>query len=272
MLIPVIILAGCTKEEWNLTEEETPQSTVIEGSIISSNGAPIAEVEIAVDYHENKWLQYSKTRHKAVTKTDKNGKYRLYFTVKDDEISTEQDKEVGIDKSYSMDFDLKNLDRQNYILPQDMLVTITSIEPPIGELTSGTQNKITYWASSFERSKTYTENLYIPQKRYVKVTLSGFIPQQQGGLYDHFGVSVAFPYGGENTTGYQFPGSRYGYGRIEDLFTLYDKDQQTFDVPCAINENNIIKLRRRKNSVYSTEEEHKIFVTKDSPQSLTYQY
>lgn len=77
-----------------------------------------------------------------------------------------------------------------------MAVTITSVEPTTAKLTDGVQTEIRYGSYSLERSKTYTENLYIPQKRYIQVTLKGFVPQQQEGYYDHFEVDVAFPDGG----------------------------------------------------------------------------
>lgn len=123
------------------------------------------------------------------------------------------------------------------------------------------------FSMSFERSETYTENLYIPQKRYIRVTLKGFIPRQG----DYFEVESGFPYGW-STNRYVFPNTNYHYGKVGDhLFTLYDAKERTYQVPCALNENNTITLIRKKNGTFTTEE-HQLFVTKDTPESLTFEY
>ncbi|MDR2968654.1 MAG: DUF4198 domain-containing protein [Tannerellaceae bacterium] len=79
LFLCTISLASCQKEEWDIEKIETKESTVLEGMVITSDGMPLANVEVKVDYSEDKWLAYNKTRHKAETKTDKNGKYRLFF-------------------------------------------------------------------------------------------------------------------------------------------------------------------------------------------------
>lgn len=268
LFLCIVSLSSCQKEEWDIEPGETEQSTVVEGTVITSNGIPLADVEVKVDYSESKWLAYGKTLHKAETKTDKDGKYRLFFLVKDDELETEKDREAGVSKSYSLIFDMKSLDTKNFIIPSDMMSTIISIDPPEAEPAKEVDTKINYFCSSFERKKTYTQNLYIPQKRYIKVTLKKFILQQG----DYFEVCSAFPYGGESVTDHLFPNTNYGYGRVENyLFALYDAKEQAYQVPCALNENNIITLIRKKNGIYTTEE-HQLFVTKDTPESLTFEY
>lgn len=262
-------LAGCVKEEWDSKEKKTKYSTVVEGTILSSNSMPLAGISVKVDYHESMGFHYSKTRHKAEAKTDKSGKYRLYFTIKDDEIETDKNKENGFFKSYSLIFDLKNLNPKEYILPGDMYPTVISVDPPIAKPTENTQPEIRY-GYSFERSKIYVENLYIPQKRYIQVTLKKFVPRKDL-LHDSFEISTAFPYGGESATENLFPGTKYGYRSVDNFFVLYAGEEQTFEVPFALNENNIIRLNRRKNGDYSTEE-HQVFVTEDSPKNLTYDY
>lgn len=270
--LSVISLTSCSKEEWDLDKKETESSTAVEGVVLSSNGTPLANINVKVDYIEEKWLMYGKTRHKAEARTDKSGKYRLHFSIQDDELETNKDKELGISKHYSLIFDLKNLNSAQYILPNDMSITITSVNPPVGELTGGVEPVIRYSSLSLERSKSYTQNLYIPQKRFIDVTLTGFIPQKLGDNYDSFRLNVAFPYGGDDYPAERlFPGSKYGYGRINYLFGLYAEQEHTFKIPVALNENNIITLERCKNGIYSTEE-HQLFINQDSPNNLVYQY
>lgn len=143
-------------------------------------------------------------------------------------------------------------------MPSDMMPIITSVDPSIAKPAEKVDTKIDYHYASFERKETYMQNLYTPQKRYVQVTLKGFIPQQG----DYLEVRSAFPYGGESVTSNLFPNTNYSYGRVENyLFALYDAEERTYQAPCALNENNILTLIPKKNGIPSTEE-HQLFVTK----------
>ena len=269
LFLLITSLAGCQKEEFDFDSEETDQSTVVEGVFITSEGLPIANVEVNVDYCESKWLAYSKTTHKATTKTDKNGKYRLFFSIKDNEVKTEKDKELGINKDYSLVFNLKQLNPDDYIIPNDLTSIITSVYPPIGSSKEGDEIETTInYYPDFERGTTYTMNHYIPQKRYVEITLSGFIPKQD----DFFEIRSSFAYGLEGVTNNLFQDTNYGSKTTGDyLFALYDAQERTYQIPCAVNANNIITLIRKKDGVYSTEE-HNIFISKDTPEKLNFEY
>ena len=70
---------GCDKEEWDFAAEETAESTVITGEVRSTNGEPLADVVVRVDYEEQRWLQLPNVRHKAEVKTDKKGVCRLHL-------------------------------------------------------------------------------------------------------------------------------------------------------------------------------------------------
>lgn len=41
-----ISLVSCVEEEWDLEEKETQHSTVVEGTILSSDGRPIPEIDV----------------------------------------------------------------------------------------------------------------------------------------------------------------------------------------------------------------------------------
>lgn len=264
----LISFAGCQKEEWDIDPGENEESTIVEGTIVSSGGIPLSNIEVKLDYNEDKWLAYAKVRHKGEVKTDKNGKYRLFFSVKDDEIRTEKDKELGINKDYSLIFDLKHLNGEEYIMPGEMESMILSVDPPIGKPVEPVKTALYRYISSLERKETYTLNLYIPQKRYIQVTLKGFVPQKG----DYFEVSNTFPYVWETLLGNEFPDSTYEYKTIGDYrFTLYNAPERTFQIPCALNENNKLEVMRKKNGIYTTEQ-HTFFVTADSPENLTFEY
>ena len=270
LILCTISVVSCLKKELDFEPEETEQSTIVEGTVITSGGLPIDGVKVKLDYREDMWLAYNKIRRKAETTTDKNGKYRLFFSIRDSEQETERDKVSGITKAYLLNFDMKHLDSKEYIMPSDMEKHIISINPPIAKLPDDITTDIEFYhtSSSFESAKTYMQNLYIPKKRYIQVTLTGFIPQQE----DYFDVRSEFPYGGEFYANRYFPNTNYGYGIVGDyLFVLHDAQERTYQVPFALNENNIITIIRKKDGV-SSREEHQLFVTKDTPESLTFEY
>lgn len=269
MLLPLAVmlsLNSCQKEETDFIEQETKESTVIEGTILTSGGVPLEGIPVKVDYEETRWPVYANTRHKAQTKTDKNGKYRLYFSIKNEE----QKEDPGVYKLFNLSYDLSSLKSGNYMLPADFTAVVTSVNPPRAE-PKRDEPAIVSTPLNLERSTTYTQNLYIPQKRLLKVTLKGFVPQQVNGSYDRFEVTSTFPYGMEETGYNAFPNTKYGRRTVGELFTIYDKSEQTFDVPVALNETNIITLIRKKNGNYYTEE-HSMFVTATTPESLTFDY
>ena len=75
-------------------------------------------------------------------------------------------------------------------------------------------------------------------------------------------VFSSFPYEGKSTD-HVFPGTNDSNGTVNDYtFALYDAEEKTFEIPFALNENNIITLLRKKNGVY-TMEEHSLFVTQE---------
>lgn len=266
----MVACAGCIRVETDF-EPETEKSTVIEGKIITSNGEPVAGVKVKMDYHENKWLAYSKTRHKAETTTDKEGRYRLFFSVKEDE-REKADNLPEINKTYSLKFGLGHLDPEKHILPGHMTSLILSVNPPAAVLSEPINATIEFHQrpSSFSQAQTYTWNLLVPRKRFIPVTLTGFVPQQG----DYFEVCSAFPYGRELPAESQtplFPGTNYGYGHIGNyLFVLHDTQEKTFQVPCAYGDN-LLMLIRRKNGVFSTEE-YPLSVSGETPDSLSFSF
>jgi len=257
-----INLVSCEKEEDDFLSKETENSTVISGTVHTKDGQPLSGVNIKMDYYESAWLQYSLVRHKAKAKTDKNGNYKLELYVRDDELQRNE----NIRKYFDLVVDMKNLDSKQYILPGEMISNVISVDPLVVKPATDTAPIISY-NISLERNKTYTQDFYIPQKRSVQITLKGFTPNQNNA---HFEVSSFFPWGGESDEEKMID-TKYNIGHSAmDMYVASSKEQ-TFEVPFALNENNIVRLTKRKNGIL-TSEDYKIFVTKDSPKSLTYEY
>lgn len=257
-----INLVSCEKEEDDFLSKDTENSTVISGTVHTKDELPLSGVNIKIDYYEGAWLQYSLLRHKAITKTDKNGNYKLEFYVRDDELQRDE----NLYKYFNIVVNMNNLDPKQYILPNDMTSIMISPDPPIAKPATNEAPIISYHFS-VERNKTYTQDFYIPQKRYVQITLKGFTPKQNNAYFE---VHSFFPWG-EESDEKQMIDSKYRTRQSGFDLNVASSEEQTFEVPFALNENNIVRLTKRKNGILDSED-HKIFVTKDSPKSLTYEY
>ena len=251
LLVPV--MAGCHDEEWD--NEGGIGDAVVEGVVKSSYGAPVKGVKLSIDYFKGDMLA-SVLRHKGEAVTDENGKYRITVNVHADE--------QGDDGHYSLNADLAALSPERYAMSSDFVAVSTpdSSLPKPHELTT----KLSYTLSGITPNKSQTKNLYIPQKRMVKVTLKGFTV----GEGNSFEVQNSFSYGLELPLGEGTDGGKYAKGTA-DYFCLRDKSEQTFDVPFAVGEENTVRVLRKVNGEYTSKEKI-IKVTESSPQSLTYEY
>lgn len=259
-------LAGCVKEEDDILKKDKEDQTVLQGKVVTSDGKPLSGIGMRMNYKKTVGIHYRLTRRKAVTQTDKSGDYTLKFYVEDDEREN-GDEDGGVYKYFQFIVDMSNLDSTQYILPRDMVSCIIAGDSLIGK-PADVAPKIVLTSGIPERNKTYTENFYIPKKRYVKVSLKGFTPQHPG---SHFEVASYFPWGGESDEADKMIDTPYGIGHSGSDMFVASSAEQTFEVPFALNENNIVRLIRLKDGV-ATKEEYLIYVTKNSPESLTYEY
>ena len=242
MLIAFFVLtalAGCSKEEDDFEEQPTENSIVIKGVATTSNGKPLANVIVKLDYEERS-LWYCEVRHKAETKTDNNGAYRLSFQLKDDELLNETDE--GSFRTFILSFDLTELSKDKYIMPEDFEWV--------------PEFKGIYEFEASDRGKTYEENIYIPEKRMMSITIDSDIPVRQN---DEYFVVNSINYGDhERKSGLRFP---------IDLYA----GERTVQIPCALNDSNRISLYCVKEGVGQSElvsAEQKMIVTSDEPQSV----
>lgn len=267
LCLSIVGLASCVKEEDDFLDGETENTTIVKGKIVTTDGEPLPNITVKVDYNEGKWLQYSKTRHKAEGQTDKNGIYKLEFYVKDDEMEKETDSESGVNRDFYLIVDMHSLDPKQYILPSDMS-SIFGADSPVAQPNPDVPPTIE--AAFFPapvRDTTYTENFYVPRKRYIKVTLKGFVPQQK----NNFSVCTYFPWGGESDREDKMIDTPYDIQHCAVDVYVATSAEQTFEVPFALNENNIIKVSKLKEGIYS-EEDIPVYVTKDTPAELVYEY
>lgn len=262
----IINLTSCEKEEDDFLKEGTENTTIVKGKIVTTDGQALPGITVKVDYHEGIGFHYSLLRHKAEVKTDKNGNYKLEFYIKDDEMEEEEDSPVS--KYFRLTVDMQQLDPKQYILPFDMVSVsgpdspVAHLDPTIPATTGGS------FDPAPQRDTTYTENFYIPRKRYIPVTLKGLDPQKET---NSFGVVTGFPWGGESDEANKLIDTPYSISFCAGNVYVATSAEQTLEVPFALNENNIIRIVKSKDGAYTTED-IPVYVTKDTPEKLVYEY
>lgn len=249
----VFCLVSCD-EESDLISGPTTSSTMISGVARSADGVALAGVKVSLDYKESAWLGQQTTRHKAEGMTDNEGNYRLYFELRDDELR-DNGNDASVARSFYLTFDLSSLPEDKYIMPKD-----------IKSDNNGQKLYFYYNNSHFERGKYYIHNLYVPRKRWIDVTV---VSDGKINANDKFVVSNLINYGGD-----ELPfNSYYRDGRVlmDYPITMTSDREQTFRVPCALNDSNMIYIGCMKGGVGSYDAVtpvKKVFVTESEPQSV----
>ena len=125
-------------------------------------------------------------------------------------------------------------------------------------------------STTFQISKRDTiieNNLYIPQKTFIKVNLKNFVSQQEG---DFFEVQTLYPFGGN--VGYNaFLDSPYDTG-----FSGYGNWQAknantTHTIFVAADEKNVVRIFKRKNGI-NTSKDSLFFIPRNNNIQLNYNY
>lgn len=244
---------SCTEED-DFIPEPTPTSTFIKGTAKTSNGEPLANVIVKLDYTETVWLGPQYTRHKAEGRTDKNGNYQIFFELKDDELK-QNDLSENVFRQFLLTFDVNNLPKDAYIMPTD-----------VNSNNESQQLFFSYGNTFFNKGKSYEHHLYIPQKRWMEVTV---VNNQPLGSKDKFAIRNWISYGGNHQ-----PNNSYFEGKLTFIdypIELTKEKVQTFRIPCAVNDSNRIALgcmEGGSGSYATISPIQKIYVTKSTPESL----
>lgn len=243
----LICFASCTKDEDETGDTCKADCTVITGKVVTTNNQPLQGMGFEVIYSRTGFL-YSHTIKKSKATSDRNGYYDMSFYLKDDEL----DKPDGYFTFLDIKVNTEKLDAKKYIVTQDMA--------------GGFSGKL-----DLKRDVVYDVNFYVPQKRYIPVTLKGFKPIQES---DRFEIQVMFPWGYEDDSESEKPlDTKYtlGYTKFNEFCAT--KEEQTFEnVPFALNEENYIQVIKIKNGVDVSNEDCKVNVSTGSPVSLTFEY
>ena len=251
LLVILVAFIGCGKEDDETERECTPGYTTISGHIVTSDNAPLKGIELQLKYVEARWLAGSHSWLKREATTDANGYYSMSFNIKDDEVET---YEAQYSSYFELGFDFSNLDPDQYFLSY-----------------YSADNDYSFSVSpSLKKDTTYTLSCYIPAKDYITVHLNNFKPVQE---QDCFEVETYFPWGvkteEKNDSG--ILNTEYGISSSGYDNFVAEEENQTFRVPVARNDTNIVRIIKIKNGVASPED-HKLFVPGNNTIELAYEF
>lgn len=252
LLSLLIVFAGCIKEEDESDARLTHGYTTISGQVITSGNMPLKGVALQVKYIETHYLASFRSWLKREATTDAKGIYSMSFNIKDGEVESYN----GQSNSYfQLSFDFNNLDPDKYFLPYN------------GD---GAGNSF-YVRPSLKQDTTYNISCYFPAKDYITVNLNNFKPVQAG---DHFEVQTFFPWGiksGQEDNSNKFMNTEYDISSSGfDNFVAKDENQ-TFRVPVARNDTNIVRIIKLKNGI-ATPKDYKLFIPENNNIELSYEY
>ena len=243
LVLPVLMLslASCHSEEDDFIDKPDPKSLIIKGVARTSEGQPLPDIEVKLDFREASLIA-TKVRHKAKTTTDKDGRYIMFFNLSDEEFKslTTSVGDAGVSYNLQLTLDLNKLDDKEYLLPSDD----SAVRDP-------KEKKLFYYAyrpqGELQLGKVYEENIFIPRKQLVNVRVesNGTINEK-----DKFAVRNRVKYGLES----QMPAQFDFEGGLVDFYrsvALKNTHSQLIQVTCAVAEGSKIVLYRIPEGEYN---------------------
>lgn len=161
----IFLLSSCKSDQDDFISKYCPGScTVIEGTLTTDNGTkPVPGVQLQVVWTKNGTLNIGGiTRKKAIARTDQNGKYKLSFLLRDDEIPGQ------------------GFDAGDFVVKADVATDTY--------LTCYDNNQLEHYPS-LARNTTYQLDYLLPQKAFVVVEASNL---SQLSNSDYFATRAAF--------------------------------------------------------------------------------
>ncbi|MEO1033700.1 MAG: hypothetical protein AAFX55_20110 [Bacteroidota bacterium] len=249
-LLVTLSFFGCSKIEIDDTNNIcNSDCTTLQGRFITLNNVGIQGVKVSLRYKiAGGPLGGGFTRLIVETETDENGNFYEQFYVKDDELGE------TVQGYFLIEYDDSNLDVANFILSDNQIGSTTQ---PLAQGIASINSRDTIIGNTY----------YLPKKTNIIVNLNNFVPIQDD---DYFEVRTLYPFG--PNIGYNdFLDSEYstgfsGYG----TFSASEINSQ-FSPFVAENEENVIRIARRKNGV-NTIEDFPIFIPSNNSIELNYNY
>lgn len=249
LLLLILTFYGCSKIDDDTDDVCNLNCTTLQGRFVTLNDVGVKGVKVFLKYRISRGpLGSSSTRLITETKTDDYGNFHKEFYIKDSELGD------TADGYFKIEYDDTNLDVNKYILSDNQIGNTTQ---PLGQAIYSISSRDTIIGNTY----------YLPKKSYIAVNLNNFVPIQDG---DYFEVRTRYPFGayiGNNDlldTEYSTGFSGWGTFQASELNTQLNPF-------VAENEQNIIRIARRKDGV-NTIEDFTVFIPSDNSIELTYEY
>lgn len=247
ILLLLISFYNCSKVDDDTNNVCSSDCSILQGRFVTLNNVGIEGVNVSLKY-EISGLGGSSTRFISETQTDENGNFYKEFYIKDSELGE------SVEGYFLIEYDDSNLDVSKYILSDNLI--------------GNTTQPLTQSIHSINTRDTIIGNTYyLPKKTHITINLNNFVPLQDG---DYFEVRTLYPFGphiGNNDfidteydTGFSGWGTFPANGLNSQLHPFV-----------AENEENIIRISRRKNGV-NTSEDFPIFIPSNNSIELSYDY
>ena len=245
-LLLILNLYGCSKTEDETSSVCTSDCTILQGNVITANNEPLSNVNITFEFKQGGGYLPTYTRLISDLISDENGGFYDEFYLKDREIDQSSPGNLIL-RVNENDLNLN----ENIITPDSVNIYLER------------------WFDIENRDTIIEQTYYFPKKAHVVVNLNNFVPIEEN---DRFELQAIFPYGLEN------PEPDEINEILETIYVptngkLYKATEinNPLNVIVAENENNIIRVFKTKNGVFTTED-IVININSNSPEEITLDY
>jgi hypothetical protein len=210
--------------------------TSVVGKIIRADNVGIPNVKVTFSFVQ--FAPYSYTRNIAETYTDENGNYEIIGFIKD--------RELGPQYSFRISTNIEEIENSledDFLKPSEL---IQQIAPQVNE---------TIISGITDRSTIEIVDFIVPFKSDLTVRLNNFLPIED---IDKFQFESTLEYGFREQF---FP---INYDRAVDL-----NDEFNFNTGIGLNK---VKIRKRKNGVFSTETQEVNITENPSNIAIDFEY
>ncbi|MEN1785709.1 MAG: hypothetical protein AAGF77_11290, partial [Bacteroidota bacterium] len=239
-----LLVYGCIEDDTNVGCDA--DCSTLKLSFFSNEDEPLQGVKVNLNYRISNAGLGGSIRRIIEVESDENGIVNESFFIENDELGP------AAKGFFTVDIDDAKLDVNRFIRTDNLV--------------GNSKSDIGFSIFSISQRDTIIEKDYFfPRKTFITVNLNNFFPLSDS---DNFEVRTLYPFGkriGENSLiDTEFSTGFSGY----DTFESRVKDT-TFRVYVAGNEQNIIRIFRRKNEVNSSED-FPMFIPLDNDIELSF--
>jgi hypothetical protein len=215
----------------------------------SNENEPLRGIRVNLSYRiSNAGFVGGSLRRIIEVESDENGLINEEFFIQEDELGS------SAEGFFSVDIDDSNLDVNRFITTDNQIgTTTTDLGFPIFSIN--------------QRDTIIERTYYFPRKTFITVNLNNFIPIDET---DNFEVQTLYPFGlrivNNSFLNTEFSTGSSGFGTFRA-----DGQNTSLQVFVAANEQNVIRIFRRKNGI-STSEDFPMFIPLDNDIELSFDF